>query len=211
MIPLGLIMISPVRAMERPLMADRTQDLAGPRRPAAAQPVARRHAAAGRAGHRARVMWYFMRISGLLLVILAMGHMLIMHVLVQLTGEEINFAFVTSRWGTPFWRIYDLLLLVAGPRPRGERRADHHRRLHRARRPAQPADRDPAGCSPSSGCCSGIFVIVTFDPNGAAGHRALLVSLVRQRRGGRAAVRGRMTWTRSWSAPAAPACTRRWS
>ena len=59
-----------------------------------------------------RFMWYFMRISGLLLVILAMGHMLIMHVLVQLTGQEISYLFVTSRWGTPFWRIYDLLLLV---------------------------------------------------------------------------------------------------
>lgn len=59
-----------------------------------------------------RWMWYFTRISGLLLVILAMGHMLIMHVLVQLTGQEISFAFVTSRWGSPFWRIYDLLLLV---------------------------------------------------------------------------------------------------
>jgi hypothetical protein len=45
-----------------------------------------------------RWMWYFTRISGLLLVLLAMGHMLIMHVLVQLTGQEINFAFVTSRW-----------------------------------------------------------------------------------------------------------------
>ena len=56
--------------------------------------------------------WYFMRVSGLLLVLLALGHMFIMHVLVQLTGNEINFAFVQSRWGTPFWRIYDLLLLV---------------------------------------------------------------------------------------------------
>jgi succinate dehydrogenase / fumarate reductase membrane anchor subunit len=53
-----------------------------------------------------------MRISGLLLVLLALGHMFIMHVLVVLTGQQINFAFVTSRWGTPFWRIYDLLLLV---------------------------------------------------------------------------------------------------
>jgi len=56
--------------------------------------------------------WYFMRLSGLALVFLALGHMLIMHVLVQLTGGEVNFAFVQSRWGTPFWRIYDLLLLV---------------------------------------------------------------------------------------------------
>lgn len=53
-----------------------------------------------------------MRLSGLALVILALGHMLIMHVLVQLSGQELSFAFVTSRWGTPFWRIYDALLLV---------------------------------------------------------------------------------------------------
>jgi succinate dehydrogenase / fumarate reductase membrane anchor subunit len=59
-----------------------------------------------------RFWWYFMRLSGLALVILALGHMFIMHVLVELTGGEINFAFVQSRWGTPFWRIYDLLLLV---------------------------------------------------------------------------------------------------
>jgi succinate dehydrogenase / fumarate reductase membrane anchor subunit len=61
---------------------------------------------------RERFWWYFMRISGLLLVLLALGHMFIMHVLVELTGNEINFAFVQSRWGTPFWRIYDFLLLV---------------------------------------------------------------------------------------------------
>ena len=61
---------------------------------------------------RERFWWYFMRISGLLLVVLALGHMLIMHVLVQLAGHEIDYAFITSRWGTPFWRIYDLLLLL---------------------------------------------------------------------------------------------------
>jgi succinate dehydrogenase / fumarate reductase membrane anchor subunit len=59
-----------------------------------------------------RFWWYFMRLSGLALVILALGHMFIMHVLVELTGGEIDFAFVQSRWGSPFWRIYDLLLLL---------------------------------------------------------------------------------------------------
>ena len=59
-----------------------------------------------------RFWWFFMRISGLALVFLALGHMFIMHVLVVMTGDEIDFAFVQSRWGTPFWRIYDLLLLV---------------------------------------------------------------------------------------------------
>jgi succinate dehydrogenase / fumarate reductase membrane anchor subunit len=59
-----------------------------------------------------RFWWYFMRVSGLLLVLLALGHMFIMHVLVELTGGGIDFAFVQSRWGTPFWRIYDFALLV---------------------------------------------------------------------------------------------------
>jgi succinate dehydrogenase / fumarate reductase membrane anchor subunit len=64
------------------------------------------------ASGRERFWWYFMRLSGLALVLLALGHMFIMHVLVVMTGTEIDFAFVQSRWGTPFWRIYDLLLLV---------------------------------------------------------------------------------------------------
>jgi succinate dehydrogenase / fumarate reductase membrane anchor subunit len=64
------------------------------------------------ASGRERFWWYFMRLSGLALVLLALGHMFIMHVLVGLTGGEINFAFVQSRWGTPFWRIYDFALLL---------------------------------------------------------------------------------------------------
>jgi succinate dehydrogenase / fumarate reductase, membrane anchor subunit len=64
------------------------------------------------ASGRERFWWYFMRLSGLALVLLALGHMFIMHVLVELTGQEVNFAFVQSRWGTPFWRVYDLALLV---------------------------------------------------------------------------------------------------
>jgi succinate dehydrogenase / fumarate reductase membrane anchor subunit len=74
------------------------------------QPVPRRGPPVGTG--RERFWWWFMRLSGLALVILALGHMLIMHVLVQLTGQELSFAFVTSRWGTPFWRIYDALLLI---------------------------------------------------------------------------------------------------
>ena len=72
------------------------------------------HAARPRpeASGRERFWWYFMRLSGLALVVLALGHMFIMHVLVVIAGQEIDFAFVQSRWGTPFWRIYDLLLLI---------------------------------------------------------------------------------------------------
>jgi succinate dehydrogenase / fumarate reductase, membrane anchor subunit len=80
----------------------RTVYLANPSRAARPRP----------APGRERFWWYFMRISGLVLVVLVLGHMFIMHVLVQLTGQEINFAFVSSRWGSPFWRIYDFLLLL---------------------------------------------------------------------------------------------------
>ncbi|MGZ8562534.1 MAG: succinate dehydrogenase [Candidatus Limnocylindria bacterium] len=97
--------------MERPLMAIGRKIW-----PVSGDPLRRNPSRAARARPNEpgfeRWMWYFTRISGLLLVLLAMGHMLIMHVLVQLTGQEINFAFVTSRWGSPFWRIYDLLLLL---------------------------------------------------------------------------------------------------
>lgn len=86
---------------------------AGPRRPRVIYANPSRAARSKpEASGRERFWWYFMRISGLALVFLALGHMFIMHVLVVLTGSEIDFAFVQSRWGTPFWRIYDFALLV---------------------------------------------------------------------------------------------------
>ena len=54
--------------------------------------------------------WLFMRISGILLLFLAVGHVLIMHVL---GGgiERVNFAFVALRWQSAFWRTWDWMLL----------------------------------------------------------------------------------------------------
>ena len=56
-----------------------------------------------------RTAWIFMRISGLLLVFLAIGHLAIMHLIHSV--EEVNYAFVAQRFTTPFWRGYDLLML----------------------------------------------------------------------------------------------------
>lgn len=53
--------------------------------------------------------WFFMRISGLLLVFLALGHVTIMHILNDVS--KIDYNFVATRWVSPFWRLYDLLLL----------------------------------------------------------------------------------------------------
>jgi succinate dehydrogenase / fumarate reductase, membrane anchor subunit len=53
--------------------------------------------------------WFFMRVSGLLLIFLALGHLAFVHIIN--TVDDIDYAFVAARWATPFWRIYDLLLL----------------------------------------------------------------------------------------------------
>jgi succinate dehydrogenase / fumarate reductase, membrane anchor subunit len=55
--------------------------------------------------------WLFMRISGLLLLVLAVGHVLIMHVLDE-GVERVNYDFVAERWASPFWRTWDWAMLV---------------------------------------------------------------------------------------------------
>jgi succinate dehydrogenase / fumarate reductase membrane anchor subunit len=54
--------------------------------------------------------WIFMRISGLVLVVLVLGHLLIMNIL-DGGVQRINFAFVAGRWASPFWQAWDLLQL----------------------------------------------------------------------------------------------------
>jgi succinate dehydrogenase / fumarate reductase membrane anchor subunit len=54
--------------------------------------------------------WLFMRISGILLLVLAVGHVLIMHVFGG-GVERVDFKFVELRWQSPFWRTWDWLML----------------------------------------------------------------------------------------------------
>jgi len=55
--------------------------------------------------------WLFMRISGLVLLFLAVGHVLIMHVLDE-GVDRVDFAFIQLRWSGPFWKTWDWLMLV---------------------------------------------------------------------------------------------------
>ena len=59
-------------------------------------------------------MWLFMRISGLLLIFLAVFHMFWLHF--SISVENITFDTLISRWTDPaqgaFWRSYDVLLLA---------------------------------------------------------------------------------------------------
>jgi succinate dehydrogenase / fumarate reductase, membrane anchor subunit len=54
--------------------------------------------------------WVFMRVSGIVLLVLAVGHVLIMHV-VGGGVDRVNFGFVAVRWQSPFWRSWDWLML----------------------------------------------------------------------------------------------------
>jgi len=53
--------------------------------------------------------WLFMRISGVVLLFLALGHLTIMHLINNI--EVVNYDFVAARYMTPFWRTYDLVML----------------------------------------------------------------------------------------------------
>lgn len=58
-----------------------------------------------------RVFWYFLRISGLLLVFFALTHLFITHY-INVPSETV-FTFVADRWANPLWRTFDLILLFA--------------------------------------------------------------------------------------------------
>ncbi|MCB0235152.1 MAG: succinate dehydrogenase [Anaerolineae bacterium] len=53
--------------------------------------------------------WYFMRVSGALLLLIAVFHLILMHVVIGV--DNIDYALVVGRWASPWWRLYDLTLL----------------------------------------------------------------------------------------------------
>ncbi len=53
--------------------------------------------------------WLFMRVSGVVLLFMALGHLAIMHIIHNV--EVIDYQFVVRRYATPFWRTYDLVML----------------------------------------------------------------------------------------------------
>jgi succinate dehydrogenase / fumarate reductase membrane anchor subunit len=54
--------------------------------------------------------WLFLRVSGVLLVVVVLGHLLIVNLLGD-GVQRVNFAFVAGRWSKPFWQLWDLLML----------------------------------------------------------------------------------------------------
>ncbi|MDQ3044615.1 MAG: succinate dehydrogenase, hydrophobic membrane anchor protein, partial [Chloroflexota bacterium] len=58
-----------------------------------------------------RLVWYFLRVSGLVLVVFALGHLFVTHYLN--VPSDTTFDFVSARWANPLWRSFDLVLLIS--------------------------------------------------------------------------------------------------
>jgi len=69
--------------------------------------------AAGRPSSVEVWWWFFMRISGVILVFLVLIHLFVMH-LVDAGVERVNFAFVAERWDNVGWKSFDWVMLFLG-------------------------------------------------------------------------------------------------
>ena len=54
--------------------------------------------------------WFFMRLSGVVLLFLVLIHVYVMH-LIDEGVERVNFAFVAERWDNVGWKTFDWVLL----------------------------------------------------------------------------------------------------
>jgi succinate dehydrogenase / fumarate reductase membrane anchor subunit len=63
-----------------------------------------------RAGSLERYAWFFMRVSGVILLFIAVFHLLYMHLVIGV--DNITFDVIAERWQNPAWRFFDLMLLV---------------------------------------------------------------------------------------------------
>jgi len=54
--------------------------------------------------------WFFMRISGVILLFLVLIHLFVMHIMGS-GVERVDFAFVSARWDNVGWKTFDWLML----------------------------------------------------------------------------------------------------
>jgi succinate dehydrogenase / fumarate reductase membrane anchor subunit len=65
-----------------------------------------------RTGNLERIAWLFTRISAVVLLVMAVFHLLYMHIAMGM--DAISFQLIAWRWQFPGWRLFDLVLLVFG-------------------------------------------------------------------------------------------------
>ena len=52
-----------------------------------------------------------MRVSGAVLLVMILGHLMVNLVLPERGVKSIDFAFVAGKWADPFWQVYDGIML----------------------------------------------------------------------------------------------------
>ncbi len=55
--------------------------------------------------------WVYMRASGVVLIVLIFGHLWV-NLIAGEGVKQIDFAFVAGKWASPFWQVWDALMLV---------------------------------------------------------------------------------------------------
>jgi len=73
-------------------------------------PAPRSRKARGPGLHPEMIGWLFMRLSGVLLVSLILGHLFV-NLMIGEGIQRIDFAFVAGKWANPFWQFWDLAML----------------------------------------------------------------------------------------------------
>lgn len=63
------------------------------------------------AARRRLVAYLVVRLTGLLLAVLVVGHLLVTHVVTDVAGT--NASFIAKRWGSAVWLTWDWLMLAA--------------------------------------------------------------------------------------------------
>jgi succinate dehydrogenase / fumarate reductase membrane anchor subunit len=66
-------------------------------------------AAGGRSNFEV-ISWFFMRISGLLLIFLSLYHLIWWNLVIGV--EHLSAAVVIERWNNPFWRLFNVALVT---------------------------------------------------------------------------------------------------
>ncbi len=56
--------------------------------------------------------WFFMRLSGLILLGMAVFHLIYMQFIIPGGVTHIDYDIIVTRWANPGWRLFDLLLLL---------------------------------------------------------------------------------------------------
>ena len=54
--------------------------------------------------------WLFMRMSGVVLIVLVFGHLFV-NLMVGEGVHAVDFGFVGGKWANPFWQVWDLVML----------------------------------------------------------------------------------------------------